>query len=194
VFRKKEVIMKTNNRVQVGAVLEPRELVTIHSECVRIPDQHQLIHLHFRRFAGCPVCNLHVHSIVQRHGEIEAASIREVVVFHSTAEELLRHARDLPFAVIADPGKQLYAEFGVGSAARALLDPRAWPAIVGGVLRSIGAILYRRQAIPSLNPRGGRFGLPADFLIASDGCVLVAKYGSHADDQWSVDELLALSR
>lgn len=186
--------MKTNNRVEVGAVLAPRELVTMHGERVRIPDLHQLIHLQFRRFAGCPVCNLHLHSIVRRHSEIKAASIREVVVFHSTAEELIRHADDLPFAVIADPGKQLYAEFGVGSATRALLDPRAWPAIVRGVLHSFGAILYRRQAIPSLNPKGGPFGLPADFLIASDGRIVAAKYGSHADDQWSVDELLALSR
>ncbi|WP_258958033.1 hypothetical protein [Streptomyces leeuwenhoekii] len=32
--------------------------------------------------------------------------------------------------------------------------------------------------------------LPADFLIASDGRVLAAKYGEHVYDQWSVDELL----
>jgi hypothetical protein len=35
--------------------------------------------------------------------------------------------------------------------------------------------------------------LPADFLIGSDGRVLAAKFGSHADDQWSVDELLDLA-
>lgn len=36
-------------------------------------------------------------------------------------------------------------------------------------------------------------GLPADLLIAADGRVVAAKYGSHAYDQWSVDELLALA-
>lgn len=40
---------------------------------------------------------------------------------------------------------------------------------------------------------GKHLGLPADFLIGSDGRVLAAKYGSHADDQWSVDELLDLA-
>ncbi|EUA90004.1 putative alkyl hydroperoxide reductase/ Thiol specific antioxidant/ Mal allergen [Mycobacterium ulcerans str. Harvey] len=35
-------------------------------------------------------------------------------------------------------------------------------------------------------------GLPADFLIGSDGRVLATKYGNHADDQWSVDEPLDL--
>ncbi len=33
-------------------------------------------------------------------------------------------------------------------------------------------------------------GLPADFLIDPDGRVLAAHYGTHANDQWSVDDLL----
>jgi hypothetical protein len=36
-------------------------------------------------------------------------------------------------------------------------------------------------------------GLPADFLIAPDERIVAAKYGKHADDQWSVDELLNLA-
>jgi hypothetical protein len=35
--------------------------------------------------------------------------------------------------------------------------------------------------------------MPADFLIATDGAVVARKYGEHADDQWSVDELLRLA-
>jgi hypothetical protein len=37
-------------------------------------------------------------------------------------------------------------------------------------------------------------GLPADFLIGSDGAVLAAKYGAYVDDHWSVDDLLAHAR
>jgi hypothetical protein len=33
--------------------------------------------------------------------------------------------------------------------------------------------------------------MPADFLIGVDGTVLAAKYGRHANDHWSVDELLS---
>jgi hypothetical protein len=40
---------------------------------------------------------------------------------------------------------------------------------------------------------GGRYGLPAEFMIASDGRIMAVKYGIHADDQWSADELLALA-
>jgi hypothetical protein len=35
--------------------------------------------------------------------------------------------------------------------------------------------------------------MPADFLIGADGAVVARKYGEHADDQWSVDELLRLA-
>ena len=114
-------------------------------------------------------------------------------MFHSAGEALLPYAGDLPFAVIADPDKQLYGEFGVESSLRALLDPRAWIPVIRGVIRSLYAILRKQQPAPAVKPHGGRLGLPADFLIASDGRVLAYKYGSHVYDQWSVDELLALA-
>ncbi|WP_088960009.1 AhpC/TSA family protein [Micromonospora purpureochromogenes] len=104
-------------------------------------DAERLVHLQLRRFAGCPVCNLHLRSIVRQHAEIEAAGVREVVVFHSPADELRQHTEDLPFAVIADPDKRLYREFGVEPSVRALLSPRAWLPILRAVLRSSWAVL-----------------------------------------------------
>jgi peroxiredoxin len=183
----------TASRVRPGSVIAARELAAVSGQAVAVPDPGRLIHLQFRRFAGCPVCSLHLRSVVRRHQEIEAAGVREVVVFHSPAEELAEHAADLPFAVIADPGKRLYAEFGVESAARSLLSPRAWGPIVRGVARSGWAIVRGRERPPAAIPHGGRLGLPADILIASDGRVAAARYGEHAYDQWSVDELLDLA-
>lgn len=172
-------------------VVPHRVLTTITGAPVPIPDPDCLIHLQFRRFAGCPVCNLHLRSIVRRHDEIIAANIREVVVFHSSAEELQKYADDLPLALIADPTRKLYREFGVETAPRALLDPRAWPTIVRAVTTELRAARDTNHVAPPSTPEGGRLGLPADFLIAPDSRVLAAKHGSHADDQWSVDELLA---
>ncbi|WP_433268048.1 peroxiredoxin-like family protein [Actinosynnema sp. CS-041913] len=170
-------------------MITTREWETVQGGPVRVPDPEKLVHLQFRRFAGCPVCNLHLRSIVVRHHEIEARGIAEVVVFHSTAEELLPHVADLPFPVIGDPEKRLYVEFGVESSPRAVLDPRAWGSIVRGIARDLGPVLRGRRPLP--RPTQGRLGLPADFLIAPDGRVIAEKRGAHADDQWSVDELLA---
>jgi hypothetical protein len=169
------------------------QLVTIHGTTVSVPDDQQLIHLQFCRFAGCPVCNVHLHSVIQRHADIQAAGIREVVLFHSNTNALLRHAAELPFAVIADPGKRLYAQFGVGSSPRALLDWRVWLPIIRGVARSLVGVIRKQAPTPDANPHGGRLGVPADFLTDNEGRVLACKYGEHAYDQWSVDELLSLA-
>jgi peroxiredoxin len=181
-------------RFNVGDTVARRTLVAVSGEPIMIPDSHRLVHLQFRRFAGCPVCNLHLHSFNRRHREIAAAGLHEVIVFHSNADDLRPYTADLPFAVIADPDKRLYLEFGVESSPRALLDPRAWPSILRGVVHSFVSIVRDKQPVPSLTPDGGRFGLPADFLIAPDGRVLARKYGNHADDHWSVDGVVTLAR
>jgi hypothetical protein len=95
--------------------------------------------------------------------------------------------------VLADTDKRLYRDFGVESSPRALLDPRAWHAIVRGILHSFGRILRERRPIPPVRPRGGSLGLPADFLIAPDGQIVACKYGRHAADDWSVDDVLSLA-
>jgi peroxiredoxin len=180
------------NEVKAEDVLNRRELVDIHGDLVQLPDLRRLVHLQFRRYAGCPVCNLHLRSIALRHDQILAAGIREVVVFHSSAETMLGFQGGLPFAAIADPEKKLYAEFGVQkmspmAALMAALSPRSW--------RAAGRALMRA---PSLRGAAGRgeehLGLPADLLIGPDGRVLAARYGKYVDDQWSVDELLDLAK
>jgi hypothetical protein len=161
-------------------LVAPRELASVSGDAVSIPDPERLVHLQFRRFAGCPICNLHLRSIALRHDEIAAAGVREVVVFHSTDQELRRYAGDLPFAVVGDPDKALYDEFGVGTSPRSVLHPRA-----------LASAIRNGRGNVNMHPTGGHLGLPADFLIGTDGRVLACKRGRHANDQWTVDEVLA---
>lgn len=169
--------------IEVGTVISPRPLHTIEGTEVRVPDANGMVHLQFRRFAGCPICHLHLRSIVRSHDQIRAAGVTEVVVFHSTADALRKYQADLPFAVVADPQRDLYREFGVESSAASIAHPRAWLAAARGAMRqgSLSAGLGRGE---------DHLGRPADFLIASDGRVLALRYGKHADDQWSVAEIL----
>lgn len=171
--------------LDVGSKVDARTLETITGERITVPMPDAIVHLQFRRFAGCPICNLHVRSVARRHDEIATAGVVEVAVFHSAAEELRRYQADLPFAVIADPERTLYREFGVESSIRSVLHPKAWRAGARGM----------RWTTPggALGLREGHLGMPADFLIGPDGTVLACKYGAHADDQWSVDEILTLA-
>ncbi|MBD8057165.1 AhpC/TSA family protein [Rhodococcus ruber] len=163
-----------------------RELRTLRSGSVPAADPAGLTHLQFRRYAGCPICNLHLRSFTGRHEELIAAGIREIAVFHSTADTLDPYQQDLPFDLVADPSMQLYRTFAVETSMRALTSPKAWIAAARG---------WSRNLPPGSDTgAGGHLGLPADFLIAPDGKILACKYGSHANDHWTVDQLLAEAR
>src|SRR5581483_7242087 len=71
-----------------GDRVAPRTLIALTGDGVEVPDGRSLVHLQFRRFAGCPICDLHLRSISRRAADIAAAGVREVVVFHSDAAEL----------------------------------------------------------------------------------------------------------
>jgi len=178
--------MKLINKFRVGQEISKHELVDINYEKVIVPDVERLIHLQFLRFAGCPYCNLHIHSFVSRKNEIEAAGIKEVVVFYSPVKALLPYQKQIPFGIIADPEKKLYKEFGVESSLLSIFDPRSWIAGIKGLLQ--------KDLRGPMNFGGGVLGLPADFLITPDGKVIAVKYGTHAYDQWTVDEVIALAK
>lgn len=173
-------------KFKAGDSIATMTLVNIHGVEVSIPNtKSKFTHLQFRRFAGCPICNLHLQTIIQRHKEIEAAGISEVVVFHSPNSSLLLYQGKFPFNVIGDPEKKLYAQFGVGASVFAILDVRSWPAIAKG---------NSDKNKPTAEPEGGVTGLPADFLINAEGKIVASHYGRHSYDQWTVDELLALAK
>jgi peroxiredoxin len=188
--------MKPNDarqsQLKSGDPFPTLQLQTITGEPVAIPGTAgALTHQQFRRFAGCPICNLHLRSITRQLDEITNAGIHEVVVFHSTPKELLTYQNDMPFAVVGDPDRKLYRQFGVESGARAILNPRAWRSFPVGLAATIRNAIAKRRGLLPVNPNGGNLGLPADVLIAPDGRVVAVKYGTHAYDQWSVEEILA---
>ncbi|WP_407688883.1 peroxiredoxin-like family protein [Mycobacterium sp. HUMS_1102779] len=184
----------TSDRLSTGATVPVRRWETITGESLSIPAASGTTHLQFRRFAGCPICSLHLRGFADRHAELAGAGITEVVFFHSPADALRGYQALLPFAVVADPDKAIYREFGVETSLRAVADPRSW----SSALRGYRAMLDHRGD-PDYGGVGSNdgtthLGLPADFLIDADGTVVALHYGRHADDQWSVDELLDIQR
>jgi peroxiredoxin len=176
-----------SRKFQAGERFPELEAKNIHGIPVSVPAADgRLTHLQFRRFAGCPVCNLHLQSFVARNREIADAGIREVVIFHSPDAELLPYQGRFPFDVVGDPSHTFYRKYAVEKSIWALLSPRAWPASVKGNLR---------KDKPKLGglPNGGLLGLPADFLVEANGSIKAIHYGKHADDQWTVDEMLKLA-
>ena len=171
------------SKKNVGDFIEPFVLESVQETTISIPPVQPFLHLQFRRFAGCPICNLHLQSFIQRHSELVANQIQEVVVFHSPKSAMREHQLSAPFSFIADPDKKLYKAFGVEASIMSVLNPKAWPAAIKGLF----------EQGPGFPSRGeSALGLPADFLIDHAGKIVALKYGTHAFDQWEVDELLDL--
>lgn len=178
--------MRSAELLERGVPAPPLITTALDGSRVAIPDGRQVIHLQFRRFAGCPICNLHLRSVARRINELREAGVREVAVFHSEAATMRAYQADLPFEIVADPQRRFYRVYGVTSSPRSVLDPRAWPAFVRGV--------FARHPSSSFTGEGGHTGLPADFLIDLDGVIADCHYGTYADDQWSVDDVLERAR
>lgn len=168
---------------QSGDLITNRVWQDVQGNQIKIPTPTGLTHLQFRRYSGCAVCNLHLQSFISRQQELRAAGINEIVIFNSGRERILDDMAESPFPIIADPRKYLYSEFGVETSPLAVFNPRVWLPAIKGALK-FGVQLPRDQE--TMN------GLPADFLIDSQGKIIAAYYGTHAYDQWSIEELLKL--
>jgi peroxiredoxin len=138
-------------------------------------------HVQFRRFSGCPICNTHIAALIRNKARLDAAGVREVLFFHSAQEDVADFHDDLPFDIVGDPEKRYYRQFGVESSWRFI----SWTAILAALSGMVRGGM-------SLKMTGGMLGLPAEFLVASDGRIKAAHYGKHAYDQWSVEEIVDL--
>ncbi|MDQ8202051.1 redoxin domain-containing protein [Pelagicoccus sp. SDUM812003] len=172
-------------QLSVQSVISCQRLESIEGASLALPSpEHAFTHLQFRRFAGCPICHLHLQQFAARAHEISNQGIQEIVFFHSTPTALRKYSKALPFPLVADWRKRYYRSFGVEASLMSLLHPRAVLSAARGVLRKgLG-----------LSLKGGPLGLPADILLDASGTVRAVKYGRHADDQWSVDTLLEIAK
>jgi peroxiredoxin len=156
---------------------------SVTDEPIKLPDSNRLVHLQFRRFVDCPICNTHIADLRRRAREIETAGIKEVIVFHSSAKSIRSYQKDVPFVLVGDPKKILYKEFGVETSL-GFMSLKALDAAIRGMMHGHFGLQFSE----------GPLGLPADFLIAPSGQIKAVKHGTHAYDQWSVNELIALAK
>jgi peroxiredoxin len=141
-------------------------------------------HLIFRRFAGCPICNVGLRSYLKALDALEVSSVQPIVIFHSSVEETLRFQSQLPIPIIPDPDRKLYKLFGVRTSFWSVGNPQTWWPALREIMRSGLRMPSERQ-----NP----FVLPADFLIDQDSRVSACKYGTHAADVWTSADVLKIA-
>ena len=106
---------KSTSKFKAGEIVPATTLESVTGEPIKLPDPDRLVDLQFRRFMDCPICNTHIAEVRRRAREIEAAGVKQVIVFDSSARSIRSYQKDVPFALVGDPKKALYKEFGVES-------------------------------------------------------------------------------
>lgn len=177
--------MAKSTQLQIHSRVPARIWHDIQGEALQVPHPTLWTHLQFRRFAQCPICNLHVRDFFRSYEKIHQAGIQEVIIFQSTQEQLVDQKVEQPHDgnvhIVADPTRQLYQAFGVHRSMLSVAHPGAWWSAMKGVAQF-------GMRLPSGSE--SMFGMPADFLVDTEGAVVAAHYGRHADDHWSVEDLI----
>src|SRR5437016_12117796 len=141
-----------------GDTVPATTLVSVTGESIKFPDPNRVVHLQLRRFVDCPICNTHIAEMRGRAREIEAAGIKEVIVFHSSAKSIRSYQKDVPFVLVGDPKKALYKEFGVESSL-GFISRKS----LGAAMRGIAHGHF------GLRLAGGPMGRPGGVLMAPSG-------------------------
>ena len=169
-----------------GSIALPFDAVTAHGVPVHLSDYDGFLLLSFLRYASCPMCNLRVHELRSAYPALQAEGIDVAVVMHSPARSILKHVgkQGAPFPIIADPDRRLYVQYGV---------ERSWLRLAMSVVLPSFLVAVAKASV--LGYWGGRVdgewaSMPADFLIAPGGRVLLSHYGAHIGDHLSVSSVV----
>jgi thioredoxin-dependent peroxiredoxin len=143
------------------------------------------VYLVFMRFAGCPVCNLRVHTLLKHANAFKEKNIEVVLIYESSVENLRIYLNDeaYPFTFVADPQSTLYIKYEVEKSFAKLLM-----SLFKGMLDKVkkGEKLFKKK--PELDGKVTR--MEAEFLIDSKGKLIIAHYGSFLGDNVSIEKIL----
>lgn len=142
--------------------------------------------LSFFRFAGCPFCNLRMHQLVSRYGEI-GEDFTMVAIFDSPLDNLKRYAdrHSAPFPVLADEENRYYREFGIE---RSLIG-----VVKGLFIRMPGMLKALSKGFLPTTIKGSMTTMPADFLVDRQGVIRTAHYGTDEGDHLPLEQVIAFS-
>lgn len=147
--------------------------------------------LAFFRHAGCPFCNLRVHTLMKDYEKLRDAGMDMVFVFESMKRVILRssfHQEISPIPLIADPERELYSAFG--------LEQDNVKAVLSHLRSYIPtAIQAMKKGVPNYYMKGeeAMSTLPAEFLIDENTVIRSLKYSTSLTDRMSMEEIHAFA-
>jgi thioredoxin-dependent peroxiredoxin len=164
------------------------ELKSVQGETISLSKyKGRNILLAFFRFAGCPVCNFRMHSLMANYAKLQQQNIEIIAVFESGNEVLATYIKDanIPFPVIGGHELSLYKKYGVQKSVLKMMNTMFKKEPKQQMKK--GAALFNEK---KYKQDGSMTRMPADFLIDSTGKIQMAHYGKFIGDHISLDEII----
>jgi thioredoxin-dependent peroxiredoxin len=107
----------TTNYLNLNVSAPAFSLIDIFNRPIHLADyKGKKVFIGFFRHAGCPFCNLRVHSLVKMREGLLQKNMEMIFFFESKKETMLRsmfHQEVSPIPLIADPEKKWYSIYGI---------------------------------------------------------------------------------
>lgn len=142
----------------------------------------------FFRHAGCPFCNLRVHTLMKKHEELKGLGLEMIFFFESKESVLLRsifHKEISPIPLISDPEKVWYDAYG--------LESSGYKSALGHIQYFVQTtIKAKAKGLPVHSMADGESikTMPAEFLLDKGLVVKQLHYCQRLDDRLSLEDIM----
>lgn len=145
----------------------------------------------FFRHAGCPFCNLRVHSLMKIRETLVSKNMEMIFFFESTKELLLSsifHKGISPVPLIADPTKTWYSIYGIENS----LLKSSFSHLTSFIQTAIKA---KTNKLPIYAMAGAESfsTMPAEFLLDENQIIRKIHYAQTLNDRLSLDTIIAFA-
>src|SRR4051812_35253103 len=143
----------------------------------------------FFRHAGCPFCNLRVHTLSKAHEDLKAKGLEMIFFFESKENVILRstfHQGVSPIPIISDPGKVWYSTYG--------LESSSYKSVISHITSFVQTtIKAKTEGLPvHAMASGESFStMPAEFLLDKGLVVKKLHYAERLNDRLDIQDINA---
>lgn len=142
------------------------------------------IYLAFERNAGCPVCNLRVHTLLKNAEHFSKNNVAVLLIYESTVEKMKEYLENesYPFHFVADPKNRLYKLYFVEQSFN-----KFFKSLFNGLMKKAteGKKLFKKE----ISQDGNVTTIPSEFIIDENGKMITAHYGKFIGDHLPVEIL-----
>lgn len=158
----------------------------VYGNIIRLEEMRgKKVYLAFERNAGCPVCNLRVHTLLKNADSFKRNNIVVLMVYESTEQKMNEYleGKKYPFHFIADPDNKLYKTYYVEQSVGKLLK-----SLFNGLLSK--AMEGKKLFSKTISQDGHTATIPSEFMIDEQGKLSTVHYGRFIGDHLPVSIFL----